>query len=218
MAKLPDLVSTLAARDERDPTTLEQFGRLLREDGVLPQSKRGFGASHMTAANAADLFMAVNGCSHPKDGPETVKRFRALRLEARQVVVSEGSPFEAVAQAETFGEALAQLINDMPAVVDYLKAHIEHVYGDNRTLVDASIYTLMHEFGWNGRSLPLPIKFTVTLNRHPYSAEILLQVHKKAGAANQRHPDFHAKYSPGDEMLDGFFGDYARSDTLRGTK
>lgn len=126
MAKLPALVTALAEVDGRDRKSVEHIGRTIREAGYIPTGKRGSGASEMTAREAANFLIALNGADTPKDGPLAIDRFRSLRQfyggaskDFRAYVDSfEGQPeaMQDVADCRTFGEALESLVAGVPTL------------------------------------------------------------------------------------------------------
>jgi hypothetical protein len=127
MAKLPGLVTAMAEVDGRDRKTIEYTARTIRERGYITNGKRGAGSPDMTARDAANLVMALNGADLPKDSPIAIDRFRSLRqwwggtandLKAK-VDSFEGKPdtIQAMADCRTFGEALEVLIDGVPDLI-----------------------------------------------------------------------------------------------------
>lgn len=127
MAKLPALVTALAEVDGRERQAVEHIGRTIRERGYIPTGKRGGGAAEMTAREAANLIMALNGADLPKEAPVAIDRFRSLRMwwggTAKELKAQSESfegqpePIQAAADCRTFGEALEVLIDGVPDLI-----------------------------------------------------------------------------------------------------
>ena len=138
MAKLPALVTALAEVDGRERQAVEHIGRTIREAGYIPTGKRGGGAADMTAREAANFLMALNGADTPKDCPTAIDRFRSLRQwhkgssnDFRHYVESfEGQPetMGNVADCHTFGAALEALIDGIPDLVASFHAYAVEQY------------------------------------------------------------------------------------------
>lgn len=122
MARIPALVAAFAEFDPRDRSTLEQFARVVREHGGLPTVKRGRGAATMGAAEAAALFMALNGSETPKGAMEALEGFRALPLvrapKNKEHLIPDFLK-QALSQGQ-FGGALAEFIRVIPQIRDYV--------------------------------------------------------------------------------------------------
>lgn len=127
MAKLPALITAIAEVDGRDRKSVEHIGRTIREAGYIPTGKRGSGAAEMTAREAANFIIALNGADTPKDGPITIDRFRSLRQWfsgtaddfKAQVASFEKQPeaLQNAADCRTFGDAIEALIDGVPSLV-----------------------------------------------------------------------------------------------------
>ena len=127
VAKLPTLVTALAEVDGRDRQSVEHIGRTIRERGYIPTGKRGAGAAEMSAREAANFLMALNGADTPKDGPIAIDRFRSLRqwfsgtaddFRAKaDSFADQPEAMQAVADCRTFGEAVEALIEGVPSLV-----------------------------------------------------------------------------------------------------
>src|SRR6185436_12790059 len=80
MARLPALLDTLAGfRGGPERKTWGVFGRILREHGVLPPSKRGVGATEVTVRDAANLLIAGMATESPMKAAEVLGRYAPLR-------------------------------------------------------------------------------------------------------------------------------------------
>lgn len=81
MALLSELVRVVAEYEGMDEVSVGIFARHAREAGLISQGGRGRSAAKMTARDAANLLMAVNGCSLAKDVPTIVPLLRSLSCE-----------------------------------------------------------------------------------------------------------------------------------------
>lgn len=81
MATLPNLIDVIAKIDGRDHATLDHMARLIRDAGFIAKGKRGRGAIDMTARDAANLLLGLNGAEAPGDAPAAVSRLRMLRTQ-----------------------------------------------------------------------------------------------------------------------------------------
>lgn len=79
MARLPQLVEVLGKYDTRGTPAIEHIGRLIRQAGYIQTSKRGRGASEMTAADAAALILGVHISDSPAQCIEKMPLFAKLR-------------------------------------------------------------------------------------------------------------------------------------------
>lgn len=116
MARLPQIVDALSAADgRRDRATLDNIARAIREDGLLPDTLRGRGATPMSLRSVADLLIAVNLPVPRGEAAAAAEQFRSLRpLPAS----GAGLPdvLKALDEAETFGAALEALIGQAEAL------------------------------------------------------------------------------------------------------
>lgn len=116
MARLPQLVDALTATDGRDRATIDNVARAIREDGLLPTTLRGPGASKMTAANAADLLIATSMPVPRGEASAAAIRFRALEPHTLSLNRTESPTLQAVAQSASLGEAVEVLIQHARAI------------------------------------------------------------------------------------------------------
>ncbi len=128
MATLPALVKAITEVDGRDHKTIEHTARLIREAGYIPTGKRGGGAAEMDFIAAANLLIGLNGADSPKDAEWAIGVIRFLR--GRGFSDNESLPdiFREVGSADTFGEALALLIQGAPELVAIGKDFIDRAY------------------------------------------------------------------------------------------
>jgi hypothetical protein len=141
MAKLPTLVTVLADVDGRERQAVEHIGRTIREAGYIPTGKRGGGAAEMTAREAANFIIALNGADSAKECPLAIDRFRSLRQymkgtykEFEQYVESfEDQPeaMQVVADSRTFGEALEALVEGVPTLMEPFLTFAKEQYPTN---------------------------------------------------------------------------------------
>ena len=115
MAKLPTLVTALSATDGRERVTLNLIARSVREAGLIATTKRGGGASDMTARDAALLVIAANAVQHPKWAAMAAAQFRTFK-QSPHGRREQGGVFGRLAQADTLGDALAVLIEEAGAI------------------------------------------------------------------------------------------------------
>jgi hypothetical protein len=201
MAKLPALVSALEAVDGRERATIEHVARVVREAGFIPTTKRGSGAAEMTAREAVNLFLGLNGADAPRDALLAIERFRSLRLQYADPEHPEHEPFRAIAAAETFGEAMEALLEGMPQFVAAAVAFVEHGYSDRNEEERALLKELALK-----QSTTAPIVLTVTLQW--YAAEIVCKTWVGTDVHNARwRTEFLAKYVvETDRFMQGFYG------------
>ena len=168
MAKLPALISALSQHDERDRSTLEHVARTIREEGYIPTTKRGAGASGMTTEAAANLFLALNGCDAPKDASRAIERFRSLRLRERTLHESHHDVLRKIAGAENFGIALEYLIGGTSLLTEWLCGFVD---ADAEEWLRPRYRQSLLNLDWSA----LPFRFEIVLQRHPYGGRIVVQ-------------------------------------------
>ena len=78
MALLSDLVRIVASVEGLEEVSVGIFARAAREAGYISQGGRGRSAAKMTVRDAANLLIAVNGCSLAKDVSTMVDIIRNL--------------------------------------------------------------------------------------------------------------------------------------------
>jgi len=122
MARLPAVIEVIARHDSRGAKTIENYARVIREAGLLPRGKRGVGAPHLTAEDAANLLMGLCGTSEAAKAPEAIKLLSSARLaETGTTYGFEVRPssdllskWSIVDSAQTFGEIITALIDGEP--------------------------------------------------------------------------------------------------------
>lgn len=127
MARLPAVIEVIARHDSRGAKTIENYARVIREAGLLPRGKRGVGAPHMTAEDAANLLMGLCGTSEAAKAPEAVKLLRSASV--CETGISNGSAVEPSSDllgkwsiadsAQTLGDILAALIDGEPYDIEH---------------------------------------------------------------------------------------------------
>jgi hypothetical protein len=80
MASLGALIETVADAEGVDSQRVAAFARSIREAGLITSRGRGPSAAEMSEADAANLLIAVNAAETARAAPDTVRRFRALRI------------------------------------------------------------------------------------------------------------------------------------------
>ncbi len=111
MARLQPTVELIARFDGRPVATLASYGARLREAGLLPETQRGAGASHLDPEHAAALLIATLGTDSPSEGPEAVRVYRSLAARPTPGRASAPAMLAALA-ALPFGEAVATMIEN----------------------------------------------------------------------------------------------------------
>jgi hypothetical protein len=82
LARVSDLVETLAGAQGISPGTLTLIARNAREAGLLSQGARGVNAPKATNRDAATLFLIANATEHPKEAVNAFTRFSSLPMES----------------------------------------------------------------------------------------------------------------------------------------
>lgn len=202
MAKLPALVSALNRHDGRDRATLDHIARVIREAGYIPTTKRGSGASEMTAREAANLFLGANGADTPREAPLAIDRFRSLmRFDAWSREEHDvPQVLRDIKAATTFGEALERLIDGMGELYLAARRCIEMGYPD------APDFASDFQDDLATRPWGDIVAFTLTLGR--YTAEIRLKIKVKGGQESGGwRTDFTASFMPESQRYRaGFYG------------
>lgn len=112
MARLPALISDIAAHDLRDRSTIQLIARLVREAGWIQTTKRGRGAAEMTAQDAAALLMAVCVTDNPSQAAHLTETFLTIPQVGRPPSLHDAPPMiRAMTQADHLGEAVVALLD-----------------------------------------------------------------------------------------------------------
>lgn len=127
MARLPQLISTLAQVDGRRPPTIEHVSRFLREAGLLATGKRGVGAPEMHFDDAAALLIGVNSSDVLIDSAAATKVMLDLR-PAGGVDEALMYPLPEIEAQTNFGDALACVLKTAPHLVDLIDCGIDVRY------------------------------------------------------------------------------------------
>lgn len=80
MATMPDLIDVLAEHRVDTPSTLELFGRRLREAGRVTKGKRGRGAAQMSFLDASRFAIACFATDHPEQAVDAEHVFSGFLL------------------------------------------------------------------------------------------------------------------------------------------
>jgi hypothetical protein len=143
--------------DGRERPTIDHVARLIREAGYITTDKRGAGAAEMTAREAANLVIALNGADTPKEAPVAIDRFRSLKQWA---IVGRGAPgskqleqydnypqtIKDVMDVHTFGEAMDSLIENVPDLVACLRQYAHDAYNNIDRSLRLNLYGLSITF------------------------------------------------------------------------
>jgi hypothetical protein len=78
LARLPALINAYAKLDGRDFVTIQHIARTIREDGFIPTTKRGSGASTMSEREVVNLILGANGAENAREAGDAIKRLRRL--------------------------------------------------------------------------------------------------------------------------------------------
>lgn len=172
MATLPQLIDVFTRHDGRGHAALTQYGRVIRDAGFIPRGKRGHGAPRMTPENAVTLLLGIYGAASPKDAPRAVAQLRTLRPQRRGIEGTLPDWTQAVSGAETFDDALAELLVRVPDVVETIRSFIAAAHSDQgddalAALTRAALggwgtltlsVTLSANTAWMGLTSPPPFK------------------------------------------------------------
>jgi hypothetical protein len=144
MATLPQTVTALESVAGRDHATLTQYGRIIREAGLLPRGKRGAGAPQMTPENIAILMLGMYFSDTPKDAALTAERLRAYKLVNVEGSEDFAAAFAGLGECQHFGEALATLIASQPDLVTTFEGYIETAYAGYSATAIAALKADLH--------------------------------------------------------------------------
>ena len=113
MARLPALIDLLVSFGGVERRTFELMARVLREDGLLTQGKRGVGAAHVTARDAATLLLATMATNSPSAAPDVVRSFLAAQPDHRRLSASSAldREYQPLRSANNALEALERLLS-----------------------------------------------------------------------------------------------------------
>ena len=121
MAKLSDLIPTLAQVLPMPEQTVSVIARALRKERLISTGGRGPGAAEMTPVDCARLLLAIMAADQVKDAVEASQRFWEFPVEDlhSQDTMPEDEQdawlplpdaMRALTQVQTFGQMLAGLI------------------------------------------------------------------------------------------------------------
>lgn len=130
MASPKELVSEIAKQTGVPEGTVVQHDRNLSVAGLRTMAGRGRAAAQVTYQDAANLLIAVAGSRNVKDSVKTVEEYANLKARDPMVFNDNG---EKVVRGRTFGDALAALLEAVPADRD---AYADPEHGS----VEVSIY------------------------------------------------------------------------------
>lgn len=117
MATLSSLVETIARVEGIDPLQVGWIARQLREADLIRKGGRGRGGARMTPEDAANLVIAVNAASSPKEAVAVVGVYRSLTWQPelfgrdQEWEALREDPFKSVFRGwVSAGEAIEKLI------------------------------------------------------------------------------------------------------------
>lgn len=152
MALLSTLVKTIAEVEGLEETQVAWVARHLREAGLLSQAGRGRGAAHMEVRDAANLLIAVNGSTTPKQCADAVLNFRSLSA-VKSTVHIDGLPLRdeadmdqlevALSKGQDFGSALEAVITslvEVPGSEPRLSKELDIIVSFIRPIESAEIF------------------------------------------------------------------------------
>ncbi|MFQ6181644.1 hypothetical protein ACLMJV_06765 [Sinorhizobium meliloti] len=112
MATPKELVAMVAHQTGVPEGTVTVHDRNLLNAGLRSEGQRGRGKSVVSFEDAANLLIAVAGSRNVKDSAKTVRDYASLVASAPLVFDDDGKE---VSRGETFGDALAALLEAVPA-------------------------------------------------------------------------------------------------------
>src|SRR5690606_10667084 len=112
MATPKELVAKIAAMTGVPEGTVIQHDRNLSVAGLRTVGGRGRAAATVTYQDAANLLIAVAGSRNVKDSVKTVQEYAELKARDPMVFDDDGKD---VIRGRTFGDALAALLEALPA-------------------------------------------------------------------------------------------------------
>ena len=129
MARLPALAEAVAGFDFRPPSLIAQFGRQVRDDGLIVSRGKGTAASDMTFADAATFLMAVCGAYGPAGAKRAVLGLRELELfhsddMDRDLLAQLPSGFAFLREGLNFGRVLEHMIAEAPALARWEASYL----------------------------------------------------------------------------------------------
>ncbi|PGH56520.1 hypothetical protein CRT60_16490 [Azospirillum palustre] len=113
-----DLERKLSVLVPRTHTQLDHFGRALRAAGLLPLGGRGLAAPEITPQHVANMLIALAVAEKPGDAPNAVIGYAAMPVAE----CDAAADIDAV--ADTFGEALLEILNPSAAGPEVLSVRI----------------------------------------------------------------------------------------------
>ncbi len=116
MATLPKMIDAIQKVDLRPATTLIQFGRVLRDAGLIPGGKRGAGAPHLDTGSVANLFIGLSADSPSKSTFAVILHRRLRRRIETGKLPSCCKVLDDLNQVVSFGEAIEYLIDNASAI------------------------------------------------------------------------------------------------------
>ncbi|WP_143131922.1 hypothetical protein [Methylobacterium sp. 174MFSha1.1] len=108
MAFFNDMVRALADAEGMDEMTVRGIGIIVRDKGHISKGGRGLSAAKMTAKDATNLLIGVNGSSSNREAGEIVDEFRSFRQKSARGLLPNGKgPLWDIIMAKAdFGDVL----------------------------------------------------------------------------------------------------------------
>ena len=158
MAKLPALVTALAATDGRDRATLGVIARSIREAGHITTTKRGGGAAEMTATDAAALVIGANAVQSPRQAATAVQEYRTFKQTPHGR--SETAPiYSRLAQSDTLLDALAVLVEEAVALDAAFRNWVARAYSPAHAEADTvGIFRPILAVTFHGASVDIAVQ------------------------------------------------------------
>lgn len=204
MARLPQLIDALAEHDGRDRVSLDNLGRAIREAGFITTTGRGSAAAVMSISDAANLLIGAKGSDTPKNAATAVSQFRTFKHRATQARYEELGIFEQIDKAETFGEAIEELIAVAPLIhLQFVKHVIENYVTPEIAAKASSDDAMFREY--LALMLATEVGLDVDLVRcpNPSNAEIRVWFRSKLGKKVQFCWEYFVDVHL---MMDGLYG------------
>lgn len=119
MASQKELIAVVAENMGVPLETVTVVDRYLAEAGLRTRALRGRGNTPMTYADAANMIIATAWDANPKDAVDLVKAYRDLPASR----VKESAHVADDALGDTFGEALANMLESIPEAREAFSSH-----------------------------------------------------------------------------------------------
>jgi hypothetical protein len=136
MARLSELTAVIADVHGVPEPSVVQIARHLREAGLLSQGGRGLSAAHMTAADAANLLIAVNAAPIAKDAPTIVSWYQGMISDSPPLRVPLGG-----------NEAERRFLRSIAFVADHTATFGDGLQGLLTMAAEGKVRKFLHNVG-----------------------------------------------------------------------